>query len=169
MILQCTVFFILLQNKIYSNLNGMFITLTTWTLLSMEQFLEVKWPTLKSLRCCHNGHDCISNHQPHDCLLNRLFRRRSKKTSKLRVTGLCEGNPPKIVNSPLKWPVTRKMFPFDDVIMSWHLSTQHDLSLSMFLRWNTYIVSGENFQRRCSSALYIFTICTLIHLSYYAM
>ena len=27
-----------------------------------------------------------------DCLLNRLFGRRSKKTSKLRVTGLCEGN-----------------------------------------------------------------------------
>ena len=34
----------------------------------------------------------VSNHQPHDCLLNRLFRRRSKKTSKLCVTGLCEGN-----------------------------------------------------------------------------
>ena len=30
--------------------------------------------------------------QPHDCLLNRLFRRKSKKTSKLRVTGLCVGN-----------------------------------------------------------------------------
>ena len=29
-----------------------------------------------------------------DCLLNRLFRRRSKKTSKLRVIGLCEGNSP---------------------------------------------------------------------------
>ena len=42
----------------------------------------------------HNGRDSVSNHQPHDCLLNRLFRRRSKKTSKLRVTGLCEGNPP---------------------------------------------------------------------------
>ena len=28
------------------------------------------------------------------CLLNRLFRRRSKKTSKLRVTGLCVGNSP---------------------------------------------------------------------------
>ena len=27
-------------------------------------------------------------------LLNRLFRRRSKKTSKLRVTGLCAGNSP---------------------------------------------------------------------------
>ena len=29
-----------------------------------------------------------------NCLLNRLFRRRSKKTSKLRFTGLCEGNSP---------------------------------------------------------------------------
>ena len=47
-----------------------------------------------SLRWRHNGHDSVSNHQPHDCLLNRLFRRRSKKTSKLRVTGLCVGNSP---------------------------------------------------------------------------
>ena len=29
-----------------------------------------------------------------DCSLNHLFRCRSKKTSKLLVTGLCEGNPP---------------------------------------------------------------------------
>ena len=48
----------------------------------------------KSLQWHHNECDGISNHQPHDCLLNRLFRRRSKKTSKLRVTGLCEGNSP---------------------------------------------------------------------------
>ena len=40
-----------------------------------------------------------------------------KKTSKLRVTGLCAGNSPGPVNSPHKWPVTLKMFPFDDVIM----------------------------------------------------
>ena len=70
-----------------------------------------------ALRWRHNGCDSISNHQPHDCLLNRLFRRRSKKTLKLRVTGLCAGNSPGPVNSPHKWPVTRKMFPFDDVIM----------------------------------------------------
>ena len=65
----------------------------------------------------HNDHDSVSNHQPHECLLNRLFRRRSKKTSKLRVTGLCVGISPGPVNSPHKGPVTRKMFPFDDVIM----------------------------------------------------
>ena len=42
----------------------------------------------------HNGRDGISNHQPHDCLLNRSFGCRSKKTSKLRVTGLCARNSP---------------------------------------------------------------------------
>ena len=47
-----------------------------------------------TLRWRHNMHDSVSNRQPHDCLLNRLFRRRSKKTSKLRVTGLCAGNSP---------------------------------------------------------------------------
>ena len=36
----------------------------------------------------HHGRDDVSNHQPYDCLLNRLFRRRLKKTSKLCVTGL---------------------------------------------------------------------------------
>ena len=45
-----------------------------------------------SLRWRRNGRDGVSNHQPHDCLLNRLFSHRSKKTSKLRVTGLCAGN-----------------------------------------------------------------------------
>ena len=47
-----------------------------------------------ALRWRHNERDSVSNHQPHDCLLNRLFRRRSKKSSKLRVTGLCVGNSP---------------------------------------------------------------------------
>ena len=70
-----------------------------------------------SLHWRHNDHDGVSNHQPHGCLLNRLFRRRSKKTPKLRVTGLCVGNSPGPVNSPHKGLVTRKMFPFDDVIM----------------------------------------------------
>ena len=45
-----------------------------------------------TLQWRHNGRDRVSNHQHHDCLLNDLFRRRSKKTSKLRVTGLCAGN-----------------------------------------------------------------------------
>ena len=46
----------------------------------------------KALQWRHNGRDGVSNHPPHGCLLKRLFWRRSKKISKLRVTGLCEGN-----------------------------------------------------------------------------
>ena len=52
-----------------------------------------------SLQWRHNGRDAVSNYLPHECLLNRLFRRRSKKTSKLRVTGLCARN----------WPMTGEL------------------------------------------------------------
>ena len=45
-----------------------------------------------SLQWRYNGRDGISNHQPHGCLLTSLFRRKSKKTSKLCITGLCVGN-----------------------------------------------------------------------------
>ena len=70
-----------------------------------------------SLQWRHNERDGVSNHPNFDCLLNLFLRRRSKKTSKLRVTGLYEGNLPWPVDSPHKGPVTRKMSPFDDVIV----------------------------------------------------
>ena len=51
-------------------------------------------PVTRCIVLHHNEHDGVSNHKHHDCTLNRLFGRISKKTSKLRVTGLCAGNPP---------------------------------------------------------------------------
>ena len=72
-------------------------------------------PTGLSLRWRHNGCDSVSNHQPHDCLL--LFRRRSKKDQSSASLAFVWGIHRGLVNSPHKWPVTRKMFPFDDVIM----------------------------------------------------
>ena len=48
----------------------------------------------------HNGGDSVLDHQPHHCLLNHLFKRRSKKTSKLRITGLCAGNSPRTGEFP---------------------------------------------------------------------
>ena len=47
--------------------------------------------SLIALEWRHNEHDGGWNHQPHDCLLNRLFRRKSKKTSKPCVTGFLWG------------------------------------------------------------------------------
>ena len=56
--------------------------------------------SLSSLHWHHNGQDIISNDQPHDCLPNRFFRRRSKKVSKLHVSGLCAGNSPETGEFP---------------------------------------------------------------------
>ena len=77
-----------------------------------------------SLLWRHNEYDGVSNHHRLDCLLNRSFRRRSKKTSKLRVTGLCEGNPPATGGFPSQRTSNAKNVSFDDVIMMqlrlWH-------------------------------------------------
>ena len=75
------------------------------------------WLHFMSLRWRRNGHGGVSNHQPHHCLLNRLFGCRSKKTSKLPSLAFVWRIHRRPVNSPYKWPVTQKMFPFDDVIM----------------------------------------------------
>ena len=47
-----------------------------------------------ALQWRQNERNCVSNRRRLDCLFNRLFRCRSKKTSKLHVTGICEGNSP---------------------------------------------------------------------------
>ena len=62
--------------------------------MSFRDDLTIKRVVDFTLQWSHNGRDGVSNHQPYNCLLNRLFRLRSKKTLKLRVTGLCEGNSP---------------------------------------------------------------------------
>ena len=75
----------------------------------------IAWRFIIALHWRHNGRDSVSNHQPYDCLLNRLFRHRKHQSSAWLafVWGIHRGP----VNSPHKWPVTRKIFPFDDVIM----------------------------------------------------
>ena len=137
----------------------------------MYQWIH-QWLFISALQWHHNGLDGISNHQPHHCLLSRLFRRRSKKISKLRVIGLCQcskllpvrqpkadnfgGGPGTFlklffnfmsmiwapfvqgiqrwpVNSPHKWPVTRKMFPFHGVIMAFPTQRASDAGLWLCL------------------------------------
>ena len=68
---------------------------------------------LITLHWRHNERDGVSNHQHNDCLLNRLFERRSKKTSKLGVIGLCAGNSPATGEFPAQMASNAD----DDVIM----------------------------------------------------
>ena len=69
----------------------------------------------EALQWRHYEHEMVPNHQPRDYLLNSLFRHRWKKSSASLafVWGIHQWP----VNSPDIGPVTRKMFPFDDVIM----------------------------------------------------
>ena len=89
-------------------------SITRWLMTANRSASLGKNRRRLSLQWRHNERDGVSNHQPHHCLLSRLFKRRSKETSKLRVNGLCDGNSPVTgefpapVNSPHKWPVTRE-------------------------------------------------------------
>ena len=52
----------------------------------------IEYHKTMSLQWRHNERNGVSNHRRLDSLVNRLFMRRSMKTSKLCVTGLCECN-----------------------------------------------------------------------------
>ena len=82
--------------------NNRCLYINTAGIIVLANFVECIFfnKNVYSLLWRHNEHDSISNHQPHDCLLNRLFRRRSKETSKARVTGLCAGNSPETGEFP---------------------------------------------------------------------
>ena len=82
------------QSQAVSQVLGSLVKALSWRTPTFWYCSDCGCHTRCSLRWRHNERDSVSNHQPHDCLLNRLFRRRSNKTSKLRVTGLCVGNSP---------------------------------------------------------------------------
>ena len=88
--------------------------------------------TRNSLQWRHNGLDGVSNHQPHHCLLNRLFGCRSKKTPKPRVTGLCAGNSPGTVEFPAQMASNA-----ENVSIWWR---HHVLIYDLI--WNTYLFEG---------------------------
>ena len=94
----------------------------------------------------HNGRDGVSNHQPHHCLLNRLFRPRSRKTSKLHVTGLCAGNSPVTGEFPAQMASSG-----EDVSIRWR---HHEL--------NRHVLSAEASPTKTQEFLfYLFRIDSL--------
>ena len=82
-------------------------------------------------------HECdgLSNHRRLLCLFNCWFRRRSEKTSKLRVTGLCVGNSP--VTGKFRAQKANNVLLFDDVIMKLH-QMYHIIELSRYLIFVKY-------------------------------
>ena len=64
-------------------------SLSNVSLWISDRYKNMRCDNSSTLQWRHNARDGVSNHQQFDCLLNRLFRRRSKKTPKIHVTGLC--------------------------------------------------------------------------------
>ena len=94
---------------------------------------------IRSLRWRHNDHSGVSNHQPHGCLLNRLFRCKSKKTSKLRVTGLCAGNSPGTGEFPAQ------MASYAENVSIWwrhHVNPPDLRSVGIILSWPCILITA---------------------------
>ena len=106
-----------------------------------------------SLQRHHNENDGVSNHQPHNCLLNRLFRRRSNKTSKLRVTGIC------VENSPVtdEFPAQRARNA-ENVSISW----RHFYATTR-TQWQRNLLQTARCLRQCQNALVTQVPCFDLH------
>ena len=122
----------------YSPLISVSTTHTEWQVGTRNKWLsscaDVVFVLFKSipthdttLQWRHIGRDSVSYHQPHECLLNHSFRRRSKKTSKLRVTGLCAGNSPVTGEFPAQMASNA-----ENVSIWWrhHKMIMHNISLN---------------------------------------
>ena len=95
----------------------------------------------------HNERDSVSNHRLLGCLLKRLFRRRSKKTSKLRVTGLCERNP----------PVTRKIFLWRHHDRKCFHSMTSSWFVHLLITWNLNFINLHLIQWYAMRPLFLYT------------
>ena len=93
---------------------------------ALHNFLSDAIPALRwyPLQWHHNERDGISNHQPHDCLHNRLFKAQIKENIKLRITGLRQGN--SLVTSEFPWQRASNV---ENVSIWWR---HHDCFLSIF-------------------------------------
>ena len=111
----------------------------------------------KTLQWRHNGHDGVSNHQPHS---SGAYQRKHQSSASLAFV---RGNHLRPVNSLHKWPVTRKMFPFDDVNMTKYVIKNNNIRYPNGMKG---IVLDYNISLRGLINL-IVNVCTLVLTSSY--
>ena len=96
---------------------GVWMSLVGSSLMGLCRFsiynISLYWATVTVTSNDRHG---VSNYRSIQCLFNTLFRLTTKKYQRSALLSLCEGNPPVSCGSHHKRPITRKLFPFDDVI-----------------------------------------------------
>ena len=95
----------------------------------------------------------------------------SKKTSKLRVSGLCAGNPTVTGEFPAQMASKWKMFPFDDVIMSEPsgLFPLNFLIVINDMHKNLWRKPGSEWFINCAHGKYIFLVKKVYIVNYLDM
>ena len=92
----------------------------------------------------YNGHDGVSNHQPHDCLLNHLFGCISKERPKLHVTGHCAGSSLVTGEFPAQMPSNT-----ENVFVWWrHHKGQRSLSSGVLSRTMEHHLAAKMFEHQ---------------------
>ena len=142
--------------------------LVGWRLLVS---LRLRWRFIAcSLQWRHNVRDSVSNHQPHDCFLKRLFRHRSKKTSKLRVAGLCAGNSPEAGEFPAQmasnaenvsiwWRHHVRAIPFPGLMITYRQLKLHKReAIAFYIKKITYF----QWERKFDNNLHVCIILELL-------
>ena len=103
--------------QIIDNQRGFGENTLLWTVLCLPISWRFWTPVNLSLQWSHNGRDGVSDHQPHDFYLTVYTGADQRKHQSSASLAFVRGIHRWPVNSPHKGPVTRKTFPFDDVIM----------------------------------------------------
>ena len=110
---------------------------------NIKHLYDIGWIeiVIDQLQSRHNDRDGVSNNQPHDCLLNRLFGRISKETSKLRVTGLWVGHSPVTGEFPAQRAINA-----EKVSIWWrhHAKLQH--TYNIICEFKNFITKRTNFR-----------------------
>ena len=115
-----------------NNLNSVPYIYTYTYIYAAPGFLTLHWR--------HNERDSVSNRRRLHCLLNCWFRRESKKTSKLRITGLCIGNSPVTGEFPAQ-KASMRVVSFDDVIIN-QILIKLDFSQQGF-SWDSFSLDDD--------------------------
>ena len=148
-----TGFFSIVNICITNTRNGSIFKIMRLNLLFMKSVHRCAFHT--PLQWCHDDHDGASNHQPHDCLLNRLFRRRSKKTLNLRVTGLCVGN-----SSVTDEFLAQRASNAENVSIWWH--HHYSLRFNNDKSWICLACSAIYLSWMCLYTLWLVTWCDIV-------
>ena len=134
---------------------GMYVKNPTYILQNMDTFSKAILKFMSKMALCQHHRNRTKREQranPEDTVLewrlkspaSRLlawpfiYAQIKKNTKSFASLAFVRGIHPLPVNSPHKWPVTRKMFPFDDVIMEFLHTKVHENAIQpnyLLVKW----------------------------------